>query len=314
MSQNESNSEVEGMVEMGTSTTTVGRAPFAANARRRLLAGLPVAERRIEAAGIGTAVLEGGQGPPVLLLHGPGESGVKWLRIVPGLVRSHRVIAPDLPAHGSSLQPDDELDSDRLLDWLECVIEQTCPAPPVLVGHVLGGAIAARYAIHRGDDLDRIVLVDTLGLARFRPSPRFALAMMRFLRRPSERSFDRFMQQCSYDFDGLREGMGQRWDPFVAYNLEGARGSGSRAVTTMMREVGLPRIQPRNLAGIRVPVHLIWGRQDRANRLRIAEAASARYGWPLQVIEECADDPARDRPGAFLDALRLALDRPEGPR
>jgi pimeloyl-ACP methyl ester carboxylesterase len=58
---------------------------------------------------------------------------------------------------------------------------------------------------------------------------------------------------------------------------------------------------------------LIWGRHDRAIRLKIAETASARYGWPLHVIENCADDPPRDEPLAFLDALDAVLDsrRPE---
>jgi pimeloyl-ACP methyl ester carboxylesterase len=75
----------------------------------------------------------------------------------------------------------------------------------------------------------------------------------------------------------------------------------------MLREVGLPRIPPEDLARIAVPTTLIWGRHDRANRLRIAEAASARYGWPLHVIENCADDPPRDQPEAFLETLRAAL-------
>jgi hypothetical protein len=43
--------------------------------------------------------------------------------------------------------------------------------------------------------------------------------------------------------------------------------------------------------------------------LRIAEAASARYGWPLHVIENCADDPPRDQPEAFLQALHTATER-----
>jgi pimeloyl-ACP methyl ester carboxylesterase len=66
----------------------------------------------------------------------------------------------------------------------------------------------------------------------------------------------------------------------------------------------VPRIPPEDLAQIAVPTTLIWGRHDRANRPRIAEAASARYGWPLRVIEDCADDPPRDQPEAFLEALR----------
>ena len=42
-------------------------------ARELLLAGLPVTERRLQVAGFSTAVLEGGAGPPIVLLHGPGR-------------------------------------------------------------------------------------------------------------------------------------------------------------------------------------------------------------------------------------------------
>lgn len=98
------------------------------------------------------------------------------------------------------------------------------------------------------------------------------------------------MRQCSHDLDGLREEMGERWNPFVACNLEYARGPNAQAAGRLLRKVGLPPIPPEDLAGISVPTSLIWGRQDRANRLRVAERASERYGWPLHVIEDCADD------------------------
>jgi len=75
----------------------------------------------------------------------------------------------------------------------------------------------------------------------------------------------------------------------------------------MLRRVGLPRIPDSELARISAPTALIWGREDRANRLRIAEAARDRYGWPLHVVDDCADDPARDRPREFLAALRAIL-------
>jgi pimeloyl-ACP methyl ester carboxylesterase len=77
----------------------------------------------------------------------------------------------------------------------------------------------------------------------------------------------------------------------------------------MLRKLGLPRIPSADLARIAVPTTLIWGRQDRAIRLRIAEDASARYGWPLHVIDNCADDPPRDQPEAFLQALHTAIER-----
>ena len=143
------------------------------DARARLLAGMPVSERRLTAAGIPTAVLEGGDGPPLVLLHGPAGNATHWMRVIGRLVATHRVIAPDLPGHGESAVVDGaELDAGRMLDWLDDLIEQTCPAPPALVGYALGGALAARFAADRDERLSRLVLVDSLGLAPFSPRPR----------------------------------------------------------------------------------------------------------------------------------------------
>ena len=172
---------------------------------------------------------------------------------------------------------------------------------------MLGGAIGARFAMNHSDRLSRLVLVDSLGLARFRPAPMFALAMLAFLTRPTDRTYTRFMRQCSFDFDGLRHELGPRWEPFLAYSLERARGPNAKIAGRLFREFGIPPIPSDDLARIAVPTSLIWGRHDRANRLWIAEDASARYGWPLHVIENCADDPPRDQPLAFLEALRMAL-------
>jgi pimeloyl-ACP methyl ester carboxylesterase len=277
------------------------------SSRDRVLSRLPVTERRLQLAGVSTAVLEGGSGPPVILLHGPGEFAGKWFRIIPDLAATHRVIAADLPGHGTSHVEADQLNEAGVLAWLKDLIDRTCAIQPTLVGHVLGGAIAARFALSEGHRLRQLVLVDSLGLAPFRPSPAFALTMVGFLARPTDRTYTRFMRQCSYDLDGLRKDMGDKWAPYSAYNVELARGRTAKAAGRLMRRLGLPAIAPEDLARIAVPTALIWGRHDRANRLRIAEAASLRYGWPLHVIENCADDPPRDQPGAFLNALRAVL-------
>jgi hypothetical protein len=42
-------------------------------------------------------------------------------------------------------------------------------------------------------------------------------------------------------------------------------------------------------------------------RLAVAEAASARHGWPLRVIDHAGDDPPMEQPAAFLAALRTVL-------
>jgi pimeloyl-ACP methyl ester carboxylesterase len=86
--------------------------PFASHdTREQLLAELPVKERRLKLAGVSSAVLEGGDGPPVVLLHGPGEFAALWARVIPDLIATHQVVAPDLPGHGATGLPDDALDT-----------------------------------------------------------------------------------------------------------------------------------------------------------------------------------------------------------
>lgn len=276
--------------------------------RARLLAEMPVSERRLQLAGISTAVLEGGDGPPVVLLHEQGEFAARWARMIPGLVSSHRVIAPDLPGHGASEVTDGRLDDSRMLVWLDELIEQTCPSPPVLVGHMLGGAIAARFAVAHSDRLSRLVLIDTFGLRRFRPTARLALALARYIGRPTETSFDRLYRHCAVDLDGMRDEMGDSWEPFRSYVIDRARTPGLKAaMPALMRAFALRRIPRADLAEIGVPTTLIWGRHDPATRLRTAEAASAAYTWPLHVIDDAADDPVLEQPAATLRAVRIAI-------
>jgi pimeloyl-ACP methyl ester carboxylesterase len=74
-----------------------------------------------------------------------------------------------------------------------------------------------------------------------------------------------------------------------------------------MAEFGMAAIPESTLARISVPTTLIWGRHDLATPLRVAEAASRAFGWPLYVVEDAADDPALEQPEAFLAVLRTAI-------
>ncbi|HLT89942.1 MAG TPA: alpha/beta hydrolase [Woeseiaceae bacterium] len=278
--------------------------------RHSLLAGLPVAERRMTLANLHTAVLECGDGPPMLLLHGPAASAAHWMQVIPSLVATHRVIAPDLPGHGAS-QADGALDAGRVLSWLGELIDLTCESPPVIVGQLSGGAIAARFAAGHGEEIRRLVLVDTFGLCPFQPAPGFGEAVMRYLSEPSTDTHWALWQHCAFDLGRLHRRMGSLWAAFEAYNVDRARAPGAHeAVGALMESFALQAIEPGELAGIRVPVSLVWGRHDRATPLSVAEAASARYGWPLHVIEESADDPPVEQPEAFVRVLeRLAENR-----
>lgn len=253
-------------------------------------------------------MLEGGEGPPLVLLHGPGESSLWWMRVIPELVSTHRVIVPDLPGHGASAASEHVLEEEGIVEWTDQLIDQTCPSEPTLVGHLLGGGIAARWAARSARALRQLVLVDSFGLGWLLPRPRFAFGLIRFMARPSEKTYGRFLRHCMYDPGDLREALGERWSPFLDYNLARAEDSAARsALGTLMRNVGLPKIAPKELMRIEVPTSLIWGRHDLAVPLKTAEAASERYGWPLYVIEEARDDPKLERPEAFLRALHEIL-------
>jgi len=281
--------------------------PAGATARERLLAGLPVSERRVPLGGGATAVLEGGEGPPLVLLHGPSSHALAWMRVLPALVTRHRVIAPDLPGHGASEVLGGPAEA-GVLRWVDDLIEHTCPGPPILVGHILGGAIAARYAAERGRRLGGLVLVDTLGLTAFQPTPEFGRALAAFLADPTAETHEGLWRRCASDFSALRRGLGERWISLAAYDLDRARTPALAAAQhAMMAALGVPAIAPATLARIAVPTALIWGRHDPATALSVARDASARFGWPLHVIEEAGADAALEQPAAFVDALRAAL-------
>jgi pimeloyl-ACP methyl ester carboxylesterase len=280
--------------------------------RERLLSGLPVTERRLDLNGVSTAVLEGGNGPPIVLLHGPGEHAAKWFQVLPELATTHRVVAPDLPGHGASDVTGGTLDIDRVLGWLDDLIECTCPTPAVLVGHALGGAIAARHAVDRGERIRNLVLVDALGLTAFQPAPEFALALGEFMSKPTEDTHDRLWSRCAFDLHAMRDRMGERWAWFKAYNLDRAQAPSLKAPReALVGQFGFAAISPADLARIAVPTTLVWGRHDLATPLSVAEAASTKYGWPLRVIEDAGDDPPMEQPEAFLEALRAALGLPD---
>jgi pimeloyl-ACP methyl ester carboxylesterase len=283
--------------------------------RDQLLAGLPVIERTVQLAGVATAVLEGGSGPPLVLLHGPCGNATHWMDVLPDLVRRYRVIVPDLPGHGASEIGAVPLDRDRMLDWLDALIERAGPDRPALVGNTLGGAVAARYAVGRSDRLRRVVLVDTFGLVPLRPAADFARALDDFLSDPSDTTHDQLWRYCAYDFGRLRERVATRWAPFRSYNVARARTEGQQAALgALMTEFGGPPISAAELDLISVPVTLIWGQGDLATPLAAAQDAAVRHGWPLYVIADCADDPAVEAPAAFLDALESSAAVPASPR
>ena len=301
-----------------SSTESSGQAPRGTpvtgpDAREQLLAWMPVTERRLELAGVSTAILEAGAGPPVILLHGPFAHAGHWLRVIPDLAQTHRVIAPDLPGHGSSRATESALTVEGVLAWLGELIAQTCEAPPALVGQTLGGAIAARFAIGHGARVSRLVLIDSFGLAPLELPSDFAQALSDYVAQPTEGTHEGLWRFCAFDLELLRRRMGARWDSFTAYNLQLARTPSVRAAANTLMERFASLIPADALARIAVHTTLAWGRCDLAIPLAAAQAVGTRLKWPLHVIEDSADDPPVEQPEAIVRLLRtiLAQSQPE---
>jgi pimeloyl-ACP methyl ester carboxylesterase len=275
--------------------------------RETIIKDLPVKEYQIQAGDIFTTYLEGGEGTPFVLLHGPGESAIWWMRVIPHLVKTFNVIVPDLPGHGSSGSAKDKLTKKIVIDWLDAFLYKTCSKPPVLVGHVVGGAISANYAIHAGKKLKHLVLVDSLGLSSFRPDPRFAYQFLRFMINPTEKSYLRFLPHCIFDLKGLISSIDIYWPSFLAYNLACAQHPEKMAAAKGIMSALSGKIPERELAKIDIPVTLIWGRHDKANNLKVAFKASKKYGWPLRIIEDTRDDPKLEKPVEFVQVVESMM-------
>lgn len=276
--------------------------------RSQLLKGLPVTESQYRLAGISTKVLEGGEGTPMVLLHGPGEYAAKWLRVIPTLVKKHRVIIPDLPGHGASIVNGDSIDANAVMTWLKELIEVTCPTPPVLVGQILGGAIAARFACEHSDRISRLVLVDSLGLTDFQPAPEFGQALMAFIENPNSDTHDQLWNKCAHNLDQMRVSMGESWERVKAYNLDRASDARLGPIQhSLMGAFGMPAIPETELSRISVPTSLIWGEHDLATSLSVARQASEKYGWSLQVIAGAGDDAPLEHPETFVATLQSEL-------
>jgi len=101
----------------------------------------------------------GGPGTPLVLLHGVTRNGDDWRPILPLLADSHRVITVDQRGHGGSPRGDSYLVADYCRDAVALVRDRIA-GPVVLVGHSLGGMVAAAVAAEVPDLVRAAVLED----------------------------------------------------------------------------------------------------------------------------------------------------------
>ncbi|MEU6714601.1 alpha/beta hydrolase [Nonomuraea sp. NPDC046802] len=108
----------------------------------------------------------GGEGPPVVLLHGLGGTLDAWREVAPALTGAHRVVSMDLRGHG--LSGDGPWGWDTALGDIEAVVDHLGLDAPAIVGHSLGGMLALLWAA-RHPECPAIVNLDGLRSAENDP-------------------------------------------------------------------------------------------------------------------------------------------------
>lgn len=102
----------------------------------------------------------GGNGPPIMLIHGFGADRFGWSANIPALTENHTVWLAELPAHGDA-QP-----GGTSLEEMAGAVARLVPetgGPLDLVGHSLGATIAAHLAAELPDQIGKTVLIAPAG-------------------------------------------------------------------------------------------------------------------------------------------------------
>jgi pimeloyl-ACP methyl ester carboxylesterase len=107
----------------------------------------------------------GGDGPPLLFLHGLGGLWQNWLLNIPAFMPSHRVIAPDLPGFGRSQMPSGRISIQGFARVIDALCERLDISNPVVVGNSMGGFIGAELALAFPTRVRRLVLISAAGIS-----------------------------------------------------------------------------------------------------------------------------------------------------
>ena len=111
----------------------------------------------------------GGEGSPVVLIHGLSSYMGFWEHQVEALAKNHRVLALDLPGYGASSRPDAPCTppwyADVVAEWMFAVgLDQAS-----VVGHSMGGQVAMELALRHPERVGRLVLSAPAGFEDFSP-------------------------------------------------------------------------------------------------------------------------------------------------
>jgi pimeloyl-ACP methyl ester carboxylesterase len=109
-------------------------------------------------------VIELGEGPPVVFIHGLGGSWQNWLEQLPVFAERHRVVAFDLPGFGASPMPEGRISIGGYVQTSLALLEALGIERAALVGNSMGGLIAAELALAAPGRVSHLALISPAGV------------------------------------------------------------------------------------------------------------------------------------------------------
>src|SRR6202043_4144660 len=107
-----------------------------------------------------------GEGPAILLIHGIGDNSSTWDTVQTKLAQRFTVIAPDLLGHGRSEKPRADYSIAAYANGMRDLLSVLEVDGVTVVGHSLGGGVAAQFPYQFPDRCERLVLVGSGGVGR----------------------------------------------------------------------------------------------------------------------------------------------------
>jgi pyruvate dehydrogenase E2 component (dihydrolipoamide acetyltransferase) len=250
-----------------------------------------VKPRDIEVAGRRLRYLELGEGGgvPLLLVHGFGADLNTWMFTQPALAAGRRVVALDLPGHGGSAKEAGAGDAESLTDAVEGALGALGLKQAHLVGHSMGGAIAALAALRRPERVVSLTLIASAGLG-----PEINASFIDgFVRASRRREASETLSLLVFDPKLVSRSMVE--DVLRYKRLDG--------VSSALAKIGEAWFaggrQSLDLTGqigaLTMPVQLVWGRNDRIIPVAHAEALAAHL--PVHIVDGAGHLPHMEKAG-----------------
>jgi pimeloyl-ACP methyl ester carboxylesterase len=257
----------------------------------------------VEICGTLTRIIESGSGPAVLLVHGLGTRADRWRTVLDKLAADgRRVIAFDLPGHGFAQKGVGfDYSVHGYADFISNLLDAFNLDRVALIGASLGGQAATVVAAKMPHRIQSLTLVGSTGLSTFGPEARAqtARALVDMSRQAIRTRLLRGLRNMTLITDELIE------EDFHINNSPGAMAAfqalGDYFANKIDDDVVLELLL--KLDG-RIPLLLIWGMEDAAVPVAVAEEAAAKLKAAQFVkMAGTAHNPYMDKPEEFSRAI-----------